>query len=476
MIDPKSASPRSVLGPMAFGLVTAMTFTIGLGTPVAAQDTLAIRGGTILPITAEPIEDGVILIRDGQIVELGPEVEIPIEAKVIDASERVILPGFIAVHTSEGQDTRSTNEVNPNVPFLSVVDGIDPSRSFFEESRRNGLTTAMIVPGNSTLIGGQGAVVKTAGVFVDDMLLKAQASIKLSLLPTRNASRMSQLATLRAELEKYRRYLDQLDGDDETAITEDEDDEEDETETSNGQSGPSSTAGSESNETIQDQDDDEAERSEEAESDDESEEPDVRLESMFKMMRGELPAFIYCSLAMDVPRALDLIEQYQLDAVLVLGRDCYKAVDLIAESGLPVVLDAQLVFWEQNPRTGDETKVVLPEIYREAGIPVTFQTGSGPNLGSSYLWYQAATAVKYGTDRDEALSAITLRPAQILGIDQFVGSIEPGKDADLIIMSGDPFEITTYVETTIIDGAIVYQRSEDSKLAELIRPTTDENP
>src|SRR5207247_8271841 len=118
-------------------------------------------------------------------------------------------------------------------------------------------------------------------------------------------------------------------------------------------------------------------------------------------------------------------QEYQLRAVLVLGHHCYQAAKQVAASKLPVILDPTLVFWETDPRTGEDRKIILPKIYREAGVPVTFEVtgiagGSlfvAPNLpatlGTNYLWYQAATAVKYGTPLAEALEAITLRPAKL---------------------------------------------------------------
>ncbi len=178
---------------------------------------------------------------------------------------------------------------------------------------------------------------------------------------------------------------------------------------------------------------------------------------------------------MDVVQALKLTKHYGLKPILVLGRDCYRAADQIAASKLPVILDATLVFWKTDPRTRKDEKIVLPKIYREKHIPLTFQVASPTRttLGNSYLWYQAATAVKYGESVDEALKAITLRPAEILGIADFVGSIEPGKDADLVILSGDPLKLNTWVEKTIVGGKVVYEREKDTKLRKLLEPKAE---
>jgi imidazolonepropionase-like amidohydrolase len=433
----------------------------------AAQDQLAIKGGRILPIVGEPIEDGVILVRDGTIQAVGPDVAIPIEARVIDATGKVVLPGFVEAHSPE--PLVQANEVNPNVPFISVVDAIDPNAIFFEEARRNGVTTAHAIPGNSTMFGGKSAVVKTSGTFAEDMILRRDAALKLSLRPSGAASRMSHLARLRRELDETLRYMKSLDekkAEQEKAEADDEADSEEEGDDPDDASAP------------QDEDEEPADEGESPSSDKDSTEPDPQREALVRLLKGELPAFIYCELAMDVPQALKLIDEYELDATLILGRDCYKAVDLVAGRDLPAILDPDLVFWETDPRTDEDEQIVLPRIYREAGVPITFQTSgsssfSASSLGPSYLWYQAATAVKYGMPRAEALEALTIRPARMLGVDQFVGSIEQGKDADLVILTGDPLRLGTWVDTTIVDGQVVYRRDEDTRLKELLRPTED---
>src|SRR5206468_5266139 len=135
-----------------------------------------------------PIENGVLLIRDGKIQAVGQDLVIPSDYRVIDATGKVILPGFIEAHSSRGMD--QSNERNNNVPFLSVVDAIDPGQEYFEDCRRNGVTTVAIVPGDDTMIGGQAAIIKTAGSYVEQMIVKRQAGIKISLRPAGTRSRM----------------------------------------------------------------------------------------------------------------------------------------------------------------------------------------------------------------------------------------------------------------------------------------------
>ena len=195
---------------------------------------------------------------------------------------------------------------------------------------------------------------------------------------------------------------------------------------------------------------------------------------MQQLISGQMPAFIYCENAMDVTQALDLVKEYQLTPILVLGKDCHKAAKLVAESGHPVILDSTLVFWESNPRTDEDTKHVLTQAFRDHDVEFAFQVARSNNntLGNNYLWYQAATAVKYGMPIEKALEALTLLPAKFLGVDRFVGSLDVGKDGDVVILTGDPLKIDTWVETTIVNGQVVYERENDETLKRLLGLTS----
>ncbi len=427
------------------------------GLQVNAAGPVAIQNATIIPIHGERIEGGTILIRDGKIIAVGQEVTIPAEARVINAAGKVVMPGFVDPHNSAAMS--QANERNEVVPFLSVVDSIDPVANYFEECRRNGITTAAVVPGNSTLIGGQAAILKTAGQYVNDMLLSREAGLKISLRPS-SGSRMSQMARLRQELDKARRALEK-----EKTEKPAEDTAADKAAEEAPQTGSDSESSDESEESSDGEKTDAAAANE-----------DQGLAALGQALQGKLPVFIYCENGMDVIAALKLVKDYGLQPILVLGRDCHQAASQLAELELPVILDPTLVFWETNERTREDEKFELPKIYRDAGVPFVFQiddSGSRTTLGSSYFWFQAATAVKYGMPESEALEALTLLPAKLLGIDDMVGSIEVGKDADLIVLSGEPLDVTTWVEQTIIAGEVVYDRSQDDKLERLLSPSAE---
>ncbi|MDA7978397.1 MAG: amidohydrolase family protein [Pirellulales bacterium] len=392
----------------------------------SAQETVAVKGGRIITMAGEPIENGVVVIVDGKITAVGADVSIPVEASVVDATGRVVMPGFVEAHTAAGL-SQANESSNPSVPYLSVLDGIDPSRSYFKQARRDGVTSAAMVPGNSGMISGQAAVIKTSGLFVDDMVLKSNTAMKISLSPTGGRSRMGHLSALRHELDAAKDFAEENADADVSTLKE----------------------------AVRQQ---------------------LQL-AIVKLVTGKMPAYIYCADAMDVAHAVQLTKDYEFKATLVLDQDCYKAAEQIAAANLPVILDSTLVFWETDPRTNESERIVTTEVFRAAGVPFTFQAGSSNNstLGNNYLWYQAATAVKYGMPRDEALAALTIRPARMLGVDQFIGSLEVGKDGDLVILSGEPLKNDTWVETTIINGAVIYERSADVQLRRLLNGDAKDN-
>jgi imidazolonepropionase-like amidohydrolase len=469
-----------------------------------AQKPLAFKGAKIITMAGETIENGTIVFRDGKISDVGADVKVPVEARVIDARDKVIMPGFVEAHTSSGMS--QANETNPVVPYVSVIDSIDPMNSYFRSARRNGVTTVRVVPGNSTLIGGQAAVIKTGGEFIDDMVLKSDAGVKISLRPV-SGSRMGHLAKLRKALDEAKRKLDKKNKAKEEKEGKDDDEKDDDEKNAKKKGvkkkdvdkddkGKKKDAKKKDADKKKDKEDDKKEEEkkdedkdkkkedkDEKKSDDkkskkkdEPEEVESELDkAMFAILSGELPVLIYCDKAMDVGQAMRLIKQYNFEASLVLGRECYKAAKQVADAKLPVVIDSQLVFFEEDPRTKEETKVVLPKVFRDHEVKFAFQVGrgGGTTLGSSYFWYQAATAVKYGMPVEEALEALTTLPAKFLGVDEFVGSIEKGKDADIIVLSGEPLSVDTWVDMTVVNGEIVYEKEKDEQLKLLLNGETE---
>ena len=149
---------------------------------------------------------------------------------------------------------------------------------------------------------------------------------------------------------------------------------------------------------------------------------------------------------------------------------CWRAADLIAEAGVPVVLEGELVHQRRDPVTGEELETFVPTVLSEAGVRFAIST---EDSGQHSLWYQAARAIGYGLTRDEALAAVTTVPAEILGLSDEIGSLEKGKVANLQILTGDPLKATTWVHSVMLEGEIVYERATDPKLKYLFGKDKD---
>lgn len=407
-------------------LCAVMAATIaGLVATAAAQETpvrkrVAVKAGKIITISGPEIEAGVILIEDGRITAVGTDIEVPWDANVIDASDQVVMPGYVEAHTSEGM--RTQNERVLEVPFVSAIDGIDPISWFMEDSLRDGVTTMLVIPGNDTLIGGTGIVAKPHGQNVQDILVRDYTGMKISLQARSDSSRMAHIARLRkyfADLAQYRQEYAQRKADAEEAKKPFD------------------------------------------------EEIDPKRQPVIDLLEGKLKAFVYCPGASDVVKAFQLSDELGFQMTPILGPDCADAAGFLAEKGVPVILDSTLIAWETDEETETEKQRVVPQIMAEAGVKFALQRNAR-SLDAQYFWMQAARCVAHGVSREEALRAVTLTPAEIIGMGERVGSIEEGKDANLQILTGDPLDAQTWVDKVLIGGEVVYDRAEDERLERLL--------
>jgi imidazolonepropionase-like amidohydrolase len=380
----------------------------------AAEDgVLAIKNARIITVSGPDIEGGTVIVRAGRIEAVGKDVEIPWDARTIDATGKVLMPGLIEAHTFRGLDR--PNERMPSVPFVSAFDAVNPVDPYFEDALRQGITTLLVAPGNDTLIGGQACVMKPWGVTTERMLVAKNAFLKISLKPRAGMSRMAHVAALRRELDE--------------AV--------------------------------------EAEKAEKEKKEGPPSETAAKREPLSRLLKGALPAIVYCPTASDVLKAVELAETYKFRLVLVVGRDGWRAAEEVAKRKLDVILAPELAYWETDEEKHEEVRRVGATPFAKAGVRFAFQTDGSP-YGGAYLWYQAATAVKHGMSRADALRAITLGPAEILGLGARMGSIEKGKDANLALLTGDPLDVQTWVDRVLIDGRTAYERSKDERLQRVL--------
>jgi imidazolonepropionase-like amidohydrolase len=426
---PRTASARR----RWLGLCAAVLGTIGA---TAAQGPIAVRAGVVHTITKGTLEDVVILIEDGVITAIGSDVEPSWQAQVIDASDKVVMPTYVLAHTSSGLS--GANENMPNVPYLTVQDSVDPSSIFFEEALRNGIGTIHVIPGNSTLIGGLGMVVRPTGRTVEDMAVRTKGGMKLSLHA--EGSRMQQIRKLHRAFSDAQRY--QQDYERRKAELEQE------------KAAGAVPADKEWDEEI-----------------------DAKQQPVLDLLAGKHTAFLYVPSAAEVAEAVRIANRYGFPTVLVLGPTCFKAARQLAGLQQPVVLDEALEVWETDPETEEETVHCPAAELAKLGIPFALSAGDGggasrrsgglPGGAERYPWWQMATAVRHGVSRQQALESLTIVPARLLGLEAEIGSLEVGKVANLQILTGDPLAATTWVETVLLEGAVAYERAKDPRLQHL---------
>jgi imidazolonepropionase-like amidohydrolase len=390
----------------------------------ARRGPLAIVGGRVVPVAGPPVEDGVVLVADGRIEAVGRDLRVPEGAERVDAAGKVVLPGLVDAHThlgvheeAEGWAGQDTNEMtDPVTPQVRALDAINPADLGFADAVAGGVLTVNVNPGSGNPIGGQSAAVRSAGRTVDEMLLRAPSGLKSALgenpkrvygdrkqLPS---TRLGTAAVIRDALVKTRNYLDKLDRGD---------------------------------------DGDPPER-------------DLRWEALGLVLAGEIPWRQHCHRADDIATALRLADEFGYRLVIDHGTEAVLLADRLAERGVPVLI---------GPLLTSRSKVELrnrslanPGRLAAAGVELGIITDH-PVVPIHLLHVQAALAVREGLDPAAALRAVTLTPARVLGLDDRLGSLEPGKDATLCVWSGDPLDARSRVEAAWIEGRQVFGADPD---------------
>ena len=421
----------------------------------ASEEVVVLKVGRAITAAGEDIEKAIIVMEGGRIKSIGTAAETPRTARVVEMPQAVAMPGIVDVHSVNG--LRVSNERLANVPYVTVLDGIDASSPGLENARRHGVTTVHCIAGNVTRFGGQGAVIRTSGRTVEELVVKSPSAMKMSLQPAAGENRMGHIAALRKSFHDFYTRMKALQD-----------------------TGGKVPLVKKQKLSLTDL----VKSRPNWDEIDWKKIPDEKVSEREKPMRdlvqGKLRAFINCPTASDVFKAFELIDTHHLDATLVLGADAWKlGMVLAARKNLgPVVLNPQLEVWERDPGTGGEKRQLTPVLLHKAGISFALQVvtdssfNSGPSFGRSgpyHHWYQAARLVQYGLPRAEAIETITITPAKILGLDHRIGSLEAGKDANIAIFSGDPLDARSWVERVFIEGREVYNRCKDRDLELLLK-------
>ena len=384
---------------------------------------ILIKNGHVKTMAGPDLECGDVLIENGKIKEIGTGLTAPEGATVIDAAGRIVAPGFIDAHCHIGLDNEGMgwegmdyNEiVEPCTPQLRAIDSINPIDEAFMNAVKGGVTTAVTGPGSANVIGGTFAAIKLYGKRVDKMILKDPVAMKVAFgenpkrcysnMKKSPSTRMATAALLREMLFKTKRYM--------------EDKEEAE---KNGTKAPAF---------------------------------DMKLEAMIPVLKKEIPLKAHAHRADDIFTSIRIAREFDVDITLDHCTDGSLIADELAKEGLPAFV---------GPSLGKKSKIELanksfetPGDLTRAGVKVSIITDA-PVIPLQYLPMCAGMAVKAGLDIEEAWKSITINPATSIGIADRVGSLEAGKDADVVIHNGNPLtDIDSSVATAIIDGKIIYQ-------------------
>lgn len=397
----------------------------------ATTSPLALVGARVVPVDGDQIEDGVVLLRDGRIEAVGAraDVTVPDDATVVDCAGGWLLPGLIDAHVhlgvweeGEGWAGQDTNEMtDPVMAAARAIDAINPREQGFDDALMGGITTVNVNPGSGNPIGGQAVALKTYGRYVDEMVLRNPSGVKAALgeNPKRvygdqkktPSTRLGVALVLRRAFAAARSYQARVTAADGAPV-----------------------------------------------------DTDLTSEILVKVLEREIPWRQHCHRADDIATALRLADEFGYQLVLDHGTESYLLADLLAEKQVPV-LYGPLIVSRSKVEVRDRS-LRAPGILDRAGVPVSIITDH-PVVPVEYLITQVALAVREGMDRDAGLRAVTINPARVLGVDDRVGSLTPGKDADVVLWSGDPLDLQSRVLRTYVDGVQVYRWDEEQGRGEV---------
>lgn len=383
----------------------------------------AIINGKVYTMAGKVIEGGTILIEAGKIKAVGVNLPLPHGTEIIDANHKLVMPGIVDAHTHIGifeqgigfEGADGNEMTNPATPHLRALDGINPMDPAFMGAVAGGITCLTVAPGSANVIGGTAVAIKTWGKLVDDMVVRDPIGLKIAFgeNPKRvyssqkktPSTRMAVASILRENLVAARNYMEKM----ERAMEDEE----------------------------------------------KAPDRDLKLEVLVRVLKNEIPLRAHAHRADDITTAIRIAEEFDVDICIEHCTEGHLIADFLGEKKVAAMV---------GPTLGTRPKIELvntsfstPGILFRAGVKVAL-VSDHPVFPVEQLPIQAALVHKAGLPEEEALKAITINPAEIMGIHHRVGSIEPGKDADIIILNGHPFDWRTKVEKTLIDGEIVYER------------------
>ena len=398
---------------VAGSMLIAVVLLLGAWNSADAQK--AVKGEMVYTVSGDLIENGVVLIRDGKIERVGTQADIHIPEDYEVLESKIVTPGLIdarsvvglAGYYNEDHDQDQLETTHAVQPELRALDSYNAREFLVNYIKEEGITTVHTGHGPGAVISGQTMIVKTTGETVDKALVDSTTMLAVTLGPgirsnfNTPGTRSKAVAMLRQELIRAQDYAHKR------------------------------AAG-------------------------EQQTRDLKMEILADLLDGEIRAMVSAHTASDIVTALRVQREFGFPMVLEGASEAYLVIDEIKEAGVPVIIHPKMIrpFGEAK-NSSFETAAKL----HEAGIPVLFQSGyEGYVPKTRVAKFEAAIAAANGLGMENALHALTIGAAEMLGIDDRVGSLEEGKDADLVLFDGDPFEYLTNVKAVIIDGNVVHIR------------------
>jgi imidazolonepropionase-like amidohydrolase len=422
-------------------LVIALALSLVMALPCAAQ-TIAITGGKVYPVSGPPIENGIVIITNGKIAAVGANVAIPAGAQRIDATGKIVTPGFVDASTQLGvQEVAAVNDTRDmsargkdNIAAaFTVWEGLNPNSVLLAPARKEGVTTFVIVP-TGGLVSGQAALVDVVPGTTSDMILKAPVAMVAVVgdpLSVGLASRGEVIGKLRELLEDTRFFQTHRDAFDRA------------------QTRPFAASR-------------------------------LDLQAMIPVIEGKLPLLVTVDRASDIDAAMRLARDYNVKLMISSGAEAWMMADKIAAARIPVLTGAM-----NNIPAGFAALGQRQEnagLLRKAGVQVALIGNAGGGDEEAFnvrnIKQEAGNAVSYGMTWDDALRAVTLAPAEVFGASDRVGALKPGLEGNVVVWSGDPFEFTTRAEHVFVRGREYTDKTRQDLLVERYRnlPSSHNTP
>ncbi|HEY6088960.1 MAG TPA: amidohydrolase family protein [Gemmatimonadaceae bacterium] len=408
----------------------------------AAAQTIAITGGKVYPVSGPAIENGTVIITNGKIAAVGANVAIPAGAQRIDATGKIVTPGFINSSTqlgvqevalvSDTRDMAARGKDNIAAAF-TVWEGLNPNSVLLSPARKEGVTSFVIVP-TGGLVSGQAALVDLVPGTTTDMIIRAPVAMVAEIGDAQSAgvtSRGQLIVKLRELLDDTRFYQIHRDAFDRA------------------QTRPFAASR-------------------------------LDLQAMIPVIEGRLPLLITVDRESDIDAAMRLARDFNVKLMIGGGAEAWMMADKLAAARIPVLTGAMNNIPAGFAALGQRQESA--GLLRKGGVQVALIGNAGGGDEEAFnvrnLKQEAGNAVAYGMTWDDALRAVTLAPAEVFGVADRVGSLRPGREGNVVIWSGDPFEFTTRAERVFVRGREYNEKTRQDMLVERYRtlPNTYNNP